>query len=42
VVADAVIMIYGALLWMAEKLQSNQGEHAQSLWTARGAGVRGS
>jgi hypothetical protein len=29
-------MIYGALLWMAGKLQSDQGEHARSLWTAKG------
>jgi hypothetical protein len=29
-------MIYGALLWMAEKLRSDQGEHARGLWTAKG------
>ncbi len=29
-------MIYGALLWMADKLQSDQGEQARSLWAARG------
>jgi Conjugal transfer protein TraD len=29
-------MIYGALLWMAEKLQSDQSEQARSLWAARG------
>ena len=28
--------IYGALLWMADKLQSDQGEHARELWMARG------
>lgn len=28
--------IYGALLWMADKLQSDQGEHARSLWAAKG------
>jgi hypothetical protein len=28
--------IYGALLWMVEKLQSDQGEHARELWTAKG------
>ncbi len=28
--------IYGALLWMADKLKSEQGEHARSLWAARG------
>jgi len=27
--------IYGALLWMAGKLQSDQGEHALSLWAAK-------
>jgi hypothetical protein len=29
-------MIYGALLWMAEKLQSGQGEQARALWLAKG------
>jgi hypothetical protein len=29
-------MIYGALLWMADKLQSEQGEQARRLWTAKG------
>ena len=28
--------IYGALLWMADKLQSDQGKHARELWTAKG------
>jgi hypothetical protein len=28
--------IYGALLWMADKLQSNQGERARGLWAAKG------
>jgi hypothetical protein len=28
--------IYGALLWMADKLQSDQGEHARELWIAKG------
>lgn len=28
--------IYGALLWMADKLRSDQGEHARSLWAAKG------
>ena len=28
--------IYGALLWMAGKLQSDQGEHARELWIAKG------
>jgi hypothetical protein len=29
-------MIYGALLWMADKLQSDQSEHARALWIAKG------
>ena len=33
---DDRAMIYGALLWMADKLQSDQGEHARRLWAARG------
>jgi hypothetical protein len=33
---DDRALIYGALLWMADKLQSDQGEHARSLWTAKG------
>jgi hypothetical protein len=28
--------VYGALLWMANKLQSDQGEHARKLWAAKG------
>ncbi|MBZ9716839.1 conjugal transfer protein TraD [Mesorhizobium sp. AD1-1] len=28
--------IYGALLWIAEKLQRHEGEHAQDLWAAKG------
>jgi len=28
--------IYGALLWMADKLHSDQGEHARALWTTKG------
>jgi hypothetical protein len=33
---DDRAMIYGALLWMADKLQSEQGEHACTLWTEKG------
>ena len=33
---DDRAMIYGALLWMADKLQSDQGEHARALWAAKG------
>jgi hypothetical protein len=28
--------ILGALLWMAHKLQSDQGERARALWAAKG------
>src|SRR3974390_2124311 len=28
--------ILGALLWMADKLQSEQGKHARELWAAKG------
>ena len=28
--------IFGALLWMADKLKSDQGERAQALWAAKG------
>lgn len=28
--------IYGALLWIAAKLQSDEGEQAQRLWTSKG------
>ena len=28
--------ILGALLWIADKLQSDQGEHARKLWAAKG------
>ncbi|MBM2709939.1 conjugal transfer protein TraD [Mesorhizobium caraganae] len=28
--------IYGAMLWIAAKLQSHQGEHARNLWNAKG------
>jgi len=28
--------ILGALLWMADKLQSDQGKHAQAIWTKLG------
>ncbi len=33
---DDRAMIYGALLWMAGKLKSDQAEHARSLWAAKG------
>ena len=28
--------IYGALLWMADKLKSDQGDRARALWAAKG------
>lgn len=28
--------IYGALLWMAAKLASEEGEHARALWQRKG------
>ncbi len=33
---DDRAMIYGALLWIAAKLQSDEGGHARNLWTAKG------
>ncbi|MCP9231428.1 conjugal transfer protein TraD [Mesorhizobium sp. LMG 17147] len=28
--------ILGALLWMADKLKNDQGEHSRELWAAKG------
>jgi Conjugal transfer protein TraD len=33
---DDRAIILGALLWMADKLKSNQGERARALWAAMG------
>ncbi len=33
---DDRTMILGALLWMAGKLQGDDGEHARRLWAAKG------
>jgi len=33
---DDRTMIYGALLWIADKLQSGQGQQARALWVAKG------
>ncbi len=33
---DDRAMIYGALLWMVEKLNSEDGEHARGVWAQRG------
>jgi len=33
---DDRVTIYGALIWMVNKLQSEDGEHARALWAAKG------
>ena len=33
---DDRVMIYGALLWMADKLDSDNGERARELWAGKG------
>jgi Conjugal transfer protein TraD len=33
---DDRVMIYGALLWMADKLRSDEREKALAVWTAKG------
>jgi hypothetical protein len=33
---DDRAIIYSALLWMADKLQGDQGERARQLWAAKG------
>jgi hypothetical protein len=33
---DDRAMIYGALLWMADKLKSDQGDRARVLWAEKG------
>lgn len=33
---DDRAMIYGALIWIAEKLDSEDGERARELWTGKG------
>lgn len=33
---DDRAILYGALLWMADRLQSDRGEHARALWAAKG------
>lgn len=33
---DDRAMIYGALLWVAEKLNSEDGERARELWVGKG------
>ncbi|UNK79199.1 conjugal transfer protein TraD [Sphingopyxis granuli] len=34
---DDRAMLYGAFLWMADKLRSDDGAHAAALWRKRGA-----
>ena len=34
---DNRAMLYGAFLWMADKLRSDDGAHAAALWRKRGA-----
>ena len=33
---DDRAMIYGAMLWMADKLNSEDGDHARKLWAGKG------
>lgn len=33
---DDRAMIYGALIWMADKLDSEDGERARELWAGKG------
>jgi hypothetical protein len=33
---DDRALVYGALLWIAEKLESDKGENARQLWTPKG------
>ncbi len=33
---DDRALIYGALLWMADKLQSDQGDQARDVWAEKG------
>jgi hypothetical protein len=34
--SDDRATVYGALLWIAEKLRSHEGEHARNVWAAKG------
>jgi hypothetical protein len=34
--SDNRATIFGALLWMADRLKSDQGEHARAIWAAEG------
>jgi len=35
-IGDDRATMFGALLWMADKLQSDQSERARALWAAKG------
>jgi Conjugal transfer protein TraD len=35
-IGDDRAILYGALLWMADKLKSEQGKHARALWAEKG------
>ncbi|MCO6178433.1 conjugal transfer protein TraD [Ciceribacter sp. RN22] len=35
-IGDERATIYGALVWMAEKLESDEGEKARTLWAEKG------
>ena len=37
--SDDRALIYGALLWMADKLKSDQGERARAMWEVKGKGA---
>ncbi|MBO6603098.1 MAG: conjugal transfer protein TraD [Roseicyclus sp.] len=39
ITGDDRALIYGALLWMAEKLECEQGDHAREVWAAKGKGA---
>jgi hypothetical protein len=34
--SDDRAIIFGALIWMADKLRSEQSDHARALWAAKG------
>lgn len=36
---DDRAMIYGAMIWIAEKLKSEDGERARELWARKGNGA---
>jgi hypothetical protein len=36
ITGDDRALIYGALLWIAEKLRSEQGDHARDVWIGKG------